>query len=557
MIGPLVTLLLCTALWLLGYSGGVLLGPAALLCFAVALGALRGRIVGGLISAVIAIAYVGVVAPMFGPPAAPASVLDVVVLTIVLIALVFLVSSRVDWLQARADAAVSAASSAERRAALAGEDVARRASTSGEVGRGYDELRTIAERDARAVQLLEAALDSVAQGVGVVDHDANLIWWNRTLGSLNHLPASAERGSPAPASFFDRSELERVIATGETVTRLSAATNGAAGSDIHAYFEQYAPIETGQGRFVAVTVAQVAGNSGNASSARPTPLAGAPAEGTPAAPPAGPLGREAGVLDPEIINTLRAPLAAIREYVWFMVAGPDEPRRRANDEYGSRVLGATQQMDDRIQALAEYSRVLRGPMSVGPVRLGEVVRDALQGLEPGLSTSGARVRIVDEPPTAPVLGDRELLTLAVSHLLGNAIKYVPADVPPRVLVWLEQVDGRVRLSIEDNGIGLVRGEERRLFRLFERLPEAEAYPGNGVGLAVVRAALERMGGRMGVQSELGWGSRFWIELRVTDDAQPVTAADALPALEPAPEAAPTRPEGSSFAGIVDDEWRPI
>jgi signal transduction histidine kinase len=260
------------------------------------------------------------------------------------------------------------------------------------------------------------------------------------------------------------------------------------------------------------------------------------------------------VLDPEVIDTLRAPLAAIREYVWFMVAGPDEPRRRANDEYGSRVLGAAQQMDDRIAALLEYSQVLRGPIRLNDVQLDEVVRDALQGLEPGLTASGARVRIVAQPAPGPVAGDRQLLTLAVTHLIGNAIKYVPPDMPPRVLVWMEQVDGRARLSVEDNGIGIQKGEERRLFRLFERLPDAEAYPGNGVGLAVVRAAVERMGGRVGVQSEPGWGSRFWIELREAAGSGEPAAEAALPAVELPPI---VRPEGSSFAGIGEEEWRPL
>ena len=143
----------------------------------------------------------------------------------------------------------------------------------------------------------------------------------------------------------------------------------------------------------------------------------------------------------------------------------------------------------------------------------------------------------------------------MTHLIGNAIKYVPADVPPRVLLWLEQVDGRARLSVEDNGIGIPKGEERRLFRLFERLPDAEAYPGNGVGLAVVRAAVERMGGRVGVQSEPGWGSRFWVELREAagsggaPDGEIQADSRELPPI--------TRPEGSSFAGIGEEEWRPL
>jgi len=360
-------------------------------------------------------------------------------------------------------------------------------------------------------------------------------------------PDSRGAGAAAPA-LVDRSQVHRSLDARETVTRLAGPTNGN-GDRSQTYVEQYSPIETPNGgRFVAVTVAQVA------PAAPPAPAAADAGPSVASAPvsvsPSDPM-----VLDPDVIDTLRAPLAAIREYVWFMVAGPDEPRRRANDEYGSRVLGAAQQMDDRIQALLEYSHVLKGAVRLGEVQLDEVVRDALQGLEPGLTTSGARVRIVSQPAPGPVAGDRQLLTLAVTHLIGNAIKYVPPDVPPRVLVWMEQVDGRARLSVEDNGIGIQKGEERRLFRLFERLPEAEAYPGNGVGLAVVRAAVERMGGRVGVQSEPGWGSRFWIELR---EAVPGSAEPSAGELAALPEAPPiSRPEGSSFAGIGEEEWRPL
>jgi PAS domain-containing protein/two-component sensor histidine kinase len=553
-VGPLVTLLVCLSLWLLAWFGIVRLVPAPFLCVAVAFAALRGRILGGVVGAVIAVAYAAAAPNLIGSPAGPPTITDLVVLAVLLLALVFLVSSRVDWLYARVESALTAASTAERRASLITGDAARRAGESDEVGRVYEELRTRSERDASALEMLEAALDAVAQGIAVVDQQANLVWWNRSLAAMSGIPLESRgmRG-PAPAApFLDRAQLSQSLDAGETVTRLIGPMNGN-GDRAQTYVEQYSPVETpGGGRFVAVTVAQVLGGGTAVPAPAPTP-----ADSTALAASAAP--SDPMVLDPDVIDTLRAPLAAIREYVWYMVAGPDEPRRRANDEYGSRVLGAAQQMDDRIQALLEYSHVLRGPVRMGEVQLDEVVRDALQGLEPGLTTSGARVRIVSQPTPGPIAGDRQLLTLAVTHLIGNAIKYVPPDVPPRVLVWMEQVDGRARLSVEDNGIGIQKGEERRLFRLFERLPEAEAYPGNGVGLAVVRAAVERMGGRVGVQSEPGWGSRFWVELK-----EAVGAGAQLAARESAPESAQatelppiTRPEGSSFAGIGEEEWRPL
>jgi signal transduction histidine kinase len=71
----------------------------------------------------------------------------------------------------------------------------------------------------------------------------------------------------------------------------------------------------------------------------------------------------------------------------------------------------------------------------------------------------------------------------------------------------------VRLWVEDNGIGIAREHQPKLFRVFERLHGREDYPGTGIGLAIVRRALERMGGSAGVESAPGEGSRFWIELK--------------------------------------------
>ena len=83
---------------------------------------------------------------------------------------------------------------------------------------------------------------------------------------------------------------------------------------------------------------------------------------------------------------------------------------------------------------------------------------------------------------------------------------------PRILVRSEARGNEVRLWFEDNGIGIDKDSQARLFGIFQQLHPSKAYPGTGIGLAIVRKAAERMNGTVGVESEPGKGSHFWLQL---------------------------------------------
>src|SRR5439155_27051483 len=100
------------------------------------------------------------------------------------------------------------------------------------------------------------------------------------------------------------------------------------------------------------------------------------------------------------------------------------------------------------------------------------------------------------------------------NLISNAIKFVAPGLTPHVRIRMEQLGEYGRLWVEDNGIGIAPEFHQRIFRVFERLHGSEKYPGTGVGLAIVRKGMERMGGRVGVESAPGQGSRFWADLRL-------------------------------------------
>ncbi|WP_051035582.1 sensor histidine kinase, partial [Fischerella muscicola] len=90
----------------------------------------------------------------------------------------------------------------------------------------------------------------------------------------------------------------------------------------------------------------------------------------------------------------------------------------------------------------------------------------------------------------------------------------PTSPPPHLPTSSQTSTSKkwVRLWVEDNGIGIASQHQERIFRTFERLHGIESYPGTGIGLAIIKRGIERMGGRVGVESQLGQGSRFWIEL---------------------------------------------
>jgi len=112
-----------------------------------------------------------------------------------------------------------------------------------------------------------------------------------------------------------------------------------------------------------------------------------------------------------------------------------------------------------------------------------------------------------------VLGDEVSLSQAISNLLGNAVKFVAPGVKPVIKVWSETREDRVRLWVQDNGIGINPAHHEKLFRMFQRLNNNPTYQGTGIGLAIVRKAVERIGGTVGTETGANGGSRFWIELK--------------------------------------------
>jgi signal transduction histidine kinase len=187
-------------------------------------------------------------------------------------------------------------------------------------------------------------------------------------------------------------------------------------------------------------------------------------------------------------------------------------------------------MDQMIQELLAYSRLALMDFPAQPIRLSRLVKEAISQIAWELEQKNATVNI--KRSSHQVLGHYAVLAQVVVNLVSNAVKFVEPGQKPVVTVRDELRGDVVRIWVEDNGIGIAPEHQQRIFRIFERLHGRESYGGTGIGLAIVEKAISRMRGAVGIESEVGKGSRFWFEL-------PLYTPNPNEAAEPEGEAAET------------------
>jgi signal transduction histidine kinase len=210
-----------------------------------------------------------------------------------------------------------------------------------------------------------------------------------------------------------------------------------------------------------------------------------------------------------VSHDLRSPLRAMQGYAHALLEEYGGQFDDRAGDYLRRINRAALRMDALVQDVLAYSRLSKVEVKLSPVDLeallAEIVRDSR-----GLKQSGASVQLLS--PLHPIMGHEACLTQCFSNLLENSAKFTCPDRPPEIKVRTESRENRVRIWVEDNGIGIDPAHHGRIFQMFGRVHHSNAYEGTGMGLTIVKKAVERMCGALGVESQLGTGSKFWIEL---------------------------------------------
>lgn len=210
-----------------------------------------------------------------------------------------------------------------------------------------------------------------------------------------------------------------------------------------------------------------------------------------------------------IAHDLRAPLRAMQGFVAALEEDYGAHLDDAGKEYARRIVAASQRMDKLILDLLDYGRLSHAELRFHDVSLEECVASALSKLNDRIAAQKAEVEV--RHPLLEVRGDSQLLELIMFHLADNALKFRRPNEPLRIEIGTEDRGETVRFFIRDNGIGIEPQYQDRIFRLFETLHPTAGE--TGAGLALVSKAIERMKGKVGVESRSRGGSTFWFELR--------------------------------------------
>jgi len=209
-----------------------------------------------------------------------------------------------------------------------------------------------------------------------------------------------------------------------------------------------------------------------------------------------------------ISHDMRAPLRSMISYAEILKEDCGPMLDAAGIEYLNRISKASRRMDQLIQDILVFSRLGRDQVVLQPIDTDVLLRDILHSY-PNLHPDLVTVTIKGALPT--VMGHEALLTQCFSNLLDNGVKFAAKGTKPQIEIWSESTGGIARLYFKDSGIGMPSHHLERIFDIFHRV--GRDNEGTGIGLAIVRKSAEKMGGTVGVKSDLGKGSLFWLDLK--------------------------------------------
>jgi len=211
-----------------------------------------------------------------------------------------------------------------------------------------------------------------------------------------------------------------------------------------------------------------------------------------------------------IAHDLRTPLRSMSGFAKALLEDESTNLTALGLEYATRIARSANYMDSLLLDMLAYSRLAGAEIAPEVFSLDEPVCELLTLVESEIRDRNVTIDV--QSPLGIVFAHLPTFKQILTNLISNSIKFLAPDRSPRVRVFTTPQGQYLRLWVADNGIGIAPEHHEKIFGLFQRLHDNQTYPGTGIGLALVRKGVERMGGRVGVESDLGQGSRFWVDL---------------------------------------------
>jgi two-component system, OmpR family, phosphate regulon sensor histidine kinase PhoR len=208
-----------------------------------------------------------------------------------------------------------------------------------------------------------------------------------------------------------------------------------------------------------------------------------------------------------VSHELRTPLAALRSVVETLQDGALEDRPAA-EEFLRRADHEVERLINLVEELLELSRIESGelPLDIQPVDIGVLLKEALELARPEAKRRRVELKLDVAADLDVVELDAKHIDRAVFNLVQNAIKFTPAS--GSVTVRARRLEDSLEVSVRDTGVGIAASDLPRVFERFYKVDQSRASGGTGLGLALVKHAVEAHGGQVSAESRVGEGSTF-------------------------------------------------
>ena len=212
-----------------------------------------------------------------------------------------------------------------------------------------------------------------------------------------------------------------------------------------------------------------------------------------------------------VSHDMREPLRTIQGYANVLKQDFAEGHLDKAGLYINRIEAVAHRVDTMVSDLLEFARLSRTEIATESVVIQEALFEVTAALHAEIQHARAQLH-VEVPDDLTVRAHRQTFVQALTNLVSNAVKFVRPGTTPVVRIAAAQAGSMVRVTIADDGIGIAPDAQARIFNVFERLHSEEEYPGTGIGLAIVKKGVERMGGRVAVEAAPGSGAPFTVDL---------------------------------------------